>query len=95
MEVLAQVLPILIYLLLIILVVIGIVLGIKLIITIDKVNVLVDDVNKKVERVTPIFNAVGFVSDKMSNVFTTVASAAENVVNRFINKNNEEEDENE
>ena len=48
MEFLLQFLPIVIYFLLIIILVIGIVLGIKSIITITKVEKVVDDVNDKV-----------------------------------------------
>ena len=91
MEFLSQFLPIIIYFLLIIVIIVGIVLGIKLIITMDKVLNLVDDVQDKVNKVTPIFNAFGFVSDKMSGVITTVVGSIENLIsNLFIRKRKEE-----
>lgn len=97
MEFLSQLLPIIIYFLLIIVIVVGIVLGIKLIITMDKVTNLVDDVQDKVNKVTPIFNAFGYISDKMSGVVATVIGTIENFIsNLFIkNKKEEREDENE
>jgi lipoprotein signal peptidase len=85
-EFLSQFLPIIIYILLIIIIVVGIVLGIKLIITVDKVLNLVDDVQEKVNKVTPIFNAFGFVSDKMSGVITTVIGTIENLISNLLLK---------
>ena len=96
MEFLSQLLYIIIYLLLIIVIVVGIVLGIKLIITMDKVINLVDDVQEKVDKVKPIFNALGFVSDKMSGVITTVIGTFENLISNLLLKrrrNDEMEDE--
>lgn len=92
MEVLLQVLPIIIYFLLIIIIVVGIVLGIKLIITIDKVVKVVDDINEKVEQVTPLFDALGMVSDKVGGIIGTVISAIENLILKlfFKKKNNVE-----
>ncbi len=95
MEFLSQFLPIIIYILLIIVIVVGIVLGIKLIITIDKVNNLVDDVQDKVSKVTPLFEAFGFISDKMSGVVTTVVGAIQNLITNLFIRNKKEETESE
>lgn len=95
MEFLSQLLPIIIYFLLIIVIVVGIVLGIKLIITMDKVLNLVDDVQDKVNKVTPIFNAFGFISDKMSGVITTVVGSIENLISNIFIRNRREETESE
>lgn len=92
MEFLSQLLPIIIYFLLIIVIVIGIVVGIKLIITMDKVITLVDDVNKKIEKVTPVFDAVEFVSTRANKIVTSVTGAVENVLNRFVFKKKEDEE---
>ena len=92
MEFLTQALPIIVYFLLIILIVVGIVLGIKLIITTDKVLKIVDDVNEKVEKVSPIFDTLGLVSNKVNGIFSTVISSIENLLVKFFlkNRNNEE-----
>ena len=47
MEALSETLPVVIYLLLIVLLVVLIVLGIRLIFTMNKIDVLVDDITKK------------------------------------------------
>lgn len=92
MEFLLQFLPIIIYFLLIIVIIVGIVLGIKLIITIDKVLKLVDEVNEKVEKVTPLFDTLGLLSDKVNGIVGTVISTLENFILKlfFKNKNKEE-----
>lgn len=58
-------LPIIIYILLIIILIVGIILGIKSIITINKVEKVVDDVNEKVESLNGLFQIVDFTTDKI------------------------------
>lgn len=91
MEFLSQFLPVIIYILLIILLVVGIILGVKLIITLDKALNLVDDVQEKVNKVTPLFDAFGFVSDKMSGLITTVIGTIENFISNLLLKNKRKE----
>ena len=55
MEFWLQFLPIIIYLLLIIILIIGIILGIKTIITLNKVEKVVEDVNDKVQTLNGFF----------------------------------------
>ncbi len=96
MEFLLQILPIIIYILLIIIIVIGIILGIKLIITIDKVDKLVNDVSSKVAEVTPIFDAFGLVSSKVGSIVTTVIGSVENLFCKlFLRSKEMESDEDE
>jgi uncharacterized protein YoxC len=63
---LGQMLPIIIYILLIGLLIIGIIIGIKLIITMNKVEKIVDDVDKKVQSLNGFFNAINFATDKIN-----------------------------
>ncbi len=86
MEFLLQFLPVVIYLLLIGIIIIGIILGIKLIITIDKVDKIIDDVNAKIERVTPLFDSLGMISDKVGGFFATVISTIESIVTKIFTK---------
>ncbi len=88
MEFLSQFLPIIIYILLIVIIVVGIVLGIKLIITIDKVSQMVDDINAKIEKVTPLFNIMGVVSDSVNSVVGGVVGTIENFVGNLFRKRN-------
>jgi len=94
-EFLLQFLPIIIYILLIILIVVGIVLGIKLIISIDKAAKILDDVNEKIESVTPIFNALSMLSTKANTIIESVVSVVENLIAKLFykNKNIDEETE--
>lgn len=95
MEFLSQFLPIIIYFLLIIVIVIGIILGIKLIITIDKVLKIVDDVNEKIESVSPIFNCLSIASTKVSGVIEKVMSTIENLIYKLFLKNKDKDEEKE
>lgn len=94
MEFMSQFLPIVIYILLILLIIIGIILGIKLIITVDKVLKIVDDVNDKIEKISPIFNFLGLASSKMTSIVESVVGTLENFVYKLFFKNKEEEKEN-
>ena len=89
METLAQLLPIIIYFLLIIVIIVGIILGIKLIIAIDKTNEILDDVNTKVEKITPLFDTVGFVSNMLNGIVGSVVNTAENVISNVFHKKKE------
>ena len=61
-------LPIVIYLLLIALLTIGIILGIKTIITMNKLEKVVDNVNEKVESLNSIFSKIASFTDKVVEV---------------------------
>ena len=62
---LQEFLPIIIYFLLIILLIVGIILGVKAIKAIEKVEPVVDDVNKKVESLNGFFSVIDFTTDKI------------------------------
>ena len=68
MEFLLKFLPIIIYILLIIILVIGIILGVKSIITLNKVEKVVDDVNDKVQSLNGFFSIIDFTTDKLALV---------------------------
>ena len=90
-------LPLIIYILIIILLVIGIVLGIKTIITMDKVNKIVDSVNNKVESLNSIFNIVDFASDKITVFVERTIEFVSNLISKLwykkdIDKEDEEDE---
>ena len=91
MEFLLQFLPIIIYILLIIIIVVGIILGIKLIFTIDKVEKILDGVNEKIAKVTPIFDTFEMVSDKLSGFFASIVSGVENLITKLFMNNKKKE----
>lgn len=90
-------LPIIIYVLLIILLIIGIILGIKSIITINKVEKVVDDVNEKVESLNGLFQIVDFTTDKLVSITDKVIDGVSSLASKlfFRKKKNKEDETNE
>ena len=82
---LVEVLPIIIYILLIILIIVGIILGIKFIITIDKINYLVDDVTNKVKTLDTVFNMFTLVNDKLGVLTGKVSELFINLFDKVMN----------
>ena len=59
-------LPIIIYILLIIVLIIGIILGIKAILTLNKVEKVVEDVNEKFKTLNSFFHIIDYTTDKIA-----------------------------
>ena len=94
MEALNETLPVVIYLLLIVLLVVVIVIGIKLIFTMNKVDLLLDDVTKKVHSLDRVFNMIDYTTDKVTMISDTVVNFITSKLKRIIKfKKNYEEDE--
>ena len=68
MDTLQNILPIIIDFLIIIILIVGIILGIKAIITMNKVDKIVDDVNDKMESLNGFFSVLDFITDRISSV---------------------------
>ena len=85
-ESLGAILTILIYILLIILLVVGIILGIKLIITIDKVNVVIDEVMDKITSLNNFFGIIDGISTKFSLLTSKITDSALTIVSKIGNK---------
>ena len=92
MEALNVVLPIIIYLLLIVLLVVVIVLGIKLIITIDKVNAIVNDVQEKVAALNSLFKLAQSATDKLSSISSRLLDTIFSAINKVLGVRKDEED---
>ena len=67
-------LPVLMYSLLSVLIVVLIVLGIRLLETVNRVNKLLDDVEKKMDSMNGLFNVMDFVTTKATVLTDTIAS---------------------
>ena len=94
MEALNETLPVVIYLLLIVLLVVVIVIGIKLIFTMIKLDLLLDDVTKKVHSLDRVFNMIDYTTDKVTMISDTVVNFITSKLKRIIKfKKNDEEDE--
>ncbi|MBE6148412.1 MAG: hypothetical protein E7167_02835 [Firmicutes bacterium] len=92
MEVLNQVLPIVIYILLIGLLVIGIIIGIKLIITMNKVEKIIDNVENKVNSLNGVFNIIEMASGKITGVYERIIDIITGVVNKLFLRKGKEDD---
>lgn len=96
-EFLGEFLPIVIYLLLIVLLIVGIILGIKLIITMDKVEKVVDDVNDKVKSLDNFFSIIDFTTDKIAlfsdKVVSVLSSGVIKLFSLLKKRKEKEEDE--
>lgn len=94
MEALNETLPVVIYLLLIVLLVVVIVIGIKLIFTMNKVDLLLDDVTKKVHSLDRVFNMIDYTTDKVTMISDTIVNFITSKLKKIIKfKKNDEEDE--
>lgn len=79
-------LPVLIYSLLSVLIVVLIVLGIRLLETVNRVNKLLDDVEKKMDSMNGLFNVMDFVTTKATIVTDTIASTIMGAVSNLVKK---------
>ena len=85
-------LPLIIYVLLIILLIVGIILGIKTIITMNKVEKVVDNVNEKVESLNSVFNLIDFTTDKNASFTDKVVEVAGNLFSKLLFRKNKRKD---
>ena len=76
MDILNEIFPIILYFLGAVLLVVVIILITKLITTVDKVNILLDDVEEKSQSLNGLFDAIGKVGDTLS--------AANNRITGFV-----------
>ena len=91
MSFLLEFLPIVIYILLIIVLVIGIVLAIKCLITLDKVEKVVDNVNDKVRSLDGLFHIIDTTTDRIVLVTDKVVDGVTSLIaNLFAPKKKNE-----
>ena len=85
-------LPLVIYILLIILLLVGIILGIKTIITMNKVEKVVDNVNEKVESLNNVFNLIDFTTDKLAAFTDRIVDIAGSIFSKLLLKKKRKKD---
>ena len=86
-----NILPIILYILGSILLVILIILGIKLIITMNKIDNVVDDISGKVNSLNGFFSIIDFTTDKLSLVSDKVVDFFTILINKMFRRRKEEE----
>ncbi len=79
-----RVLPIVIYILIIVLLLILIVLGIKFILTMFKVDRVVDNVNEKIETLNPIFGLIDYTTDRVVGFSEKLIDLGSVIINKLI-----------
>ena len=86
-------LTILLYVLGSILLVILIILGVKLINTMNKVNVIVDDINKKVSSLDGLFSMIDMTTDKLSLLSDRLVDGITFIIKKLFKPKNRKEEE--
>jgi uncharacterized protein YoxC len=90
----AEFLPIVLYILGSILLVVLIILGVKLIITMNKIEDVVDDINTKVKTLDGFFSVIDFTTDKLAMLSDKVVDGVTSFIKRiFKRKESVKEDE--
>ena len=74
------------------LLVVLIVLGVKLIITMNKVNLIVDDVTKKVKSLDGLFAMVDMATDKLALLSDRMVDTVTCLIKKFLKPKNRKED---
>ena len=82
-----EVLPVILYLLGSILLVVLIILGIKLIITMNKIENVVDDINGKVRSLNGFFSAIDYTTDKLALISDRFVDTVTSIIKKiFVRK---------
>jgi len=88
-----EALQIILYILGSILLVVLIILGIKLIITMNKINLVVDDVNKKVKSLDGLFSVIDMATDKLALLSDRMVDTITLLIKKLFKPKNRKEDE--
>ena len=83
-----EALPVVIYFLLIVLLVVAIYVGVKLIITMNKVDDILDDIREKSRSLDKLFNIIDFATDRVSMVSDTLINFVSSAIGKVFKKRN-------
>lgn len=86
----AEILPIILYGLGSILLVVLIILGIKLIITMNKIENVVDDISRKVKSLDGLFSIIDMTTDKLAMLSDRVVDAVTLFVKKIFRRKEDE-----
>lgn len=86
----AEFLPIVLYVLGSILLVVLIILGIKLIITMNKIEIVVDDITKKVKSLDGFFSIIDMITDKLAMLSDRVVDTVSLFVKKVFRRKEDE-----
>ena len=86
-EYLSQILPIIIYILLIALIILLIIISVKAIKALDKVQLVVDDVDKKVKTLDGVFEFIDNATDRVSFLSDRIIGILVSAVDKLFKSN--------
>ena len=87
----AEVLPLVLYFLGSILLVVLIILGVKLIITMNKIENVVDDISNKVKSLNGLFSIIDTTTDKLALISDRVVDVVSMIIRRVFKRKEESE----
>lgn len=70
-----------------------IILGIKLIITMNKIETVVDDINVKVDKLNGLFNIIDYTTDKLALVSDKMVDGVSYILKKVFFKKNKKKEE--
>lgn len=82
------------YILSSVLLVVLIVLGIKTIITMNKIENIVDNINVKVNKLNNLFNIIDVTTDKLALISDKLVDSVTSIISKIFNGKKRKEDEN-
>jgi len=91
MEFLLDFLPIIIYILLIVLISVCIHILLKASKTIDKVNLLLEDVEMKLSTLDAFFNAINWTTEKINIISERIVDGVMSVVHKLFNRRKDDD----
>ncbi len=86
MDLLYDIFPLMLYFLGVVLLIVLIILITKLVSTVDKVNILLDDIEGKSQSLNGLFDAIEKVGDTLSSANNKVTGFVTNLVKKVIKK---------
>ena len=87
-----ETLTIVLYVLGSILLVVLIILGIKAIKMMDKVTLMVDNINRKIDSLNGLFTVIDFTTNKLAVISDKVAEGVTGLIKKVFNKKKEEDE---
>ncbi len=86
-----EILSIILYSLGSILLIVLIILGIKMIFTMNKISLLVEDINTKLKSLNGFFSIVDFTTDKLATITDKFVENLTLIIRKIFNRKKEEE----
>ena len=87
----AEILPLVLYFLGSILLVVLIILGVKLIITMNKIENVVDDISTKVKSLNGLFSIIDTTTDKIALISDRVVDVVSSIIRRIFKRKEDSE----